>query len=509
MYRIDNQISLAEFISPFGELDQENRWVKIAGMIPWEMYEEKYAEQFCDDNGSPAIKFRMAMGTLIIKQTTSHSDDEVVQDIIENPYMQFLIGLHEFTTTPPFSASSITNFRKYISAEMINEINNLLFRAVYPEPGDVTEKPGNNDEDRDNDESDSQGGGDADSHGNIENPTGSDAPNKGTLILDATCAPADIAYPTDVNLLNEAREKLEAIIDTLQPYNFLAPKPRTYRFEARREYLSFALKRRPGVEKVREAIKKQLAYVARNIRHIDAMLERIPLECLSIVQQAQLTTIRILYTQQLYMYENNTHSVGDRIVSIGQPHVRPIVRGKAKAPVEFGAKISISLTGGYSFLDRLSWDAYNEDSDLISAVETYKRHNGCYPERVLADKIYRTKENREYCKRLGIRLSGPPLGRRPKETEKELRKQEARDSADRNPVEGKFGEGKSKYGLNRIMARIKESSETVISMAFLCMNISKRLRELLRFFQIPALFNKYFVDNFSVKRDFYEFVVFG
>jgi len=71
-------------------------------MIPWEMYEKKHAEQFCDDNGSPAIKFRMAMGTLIIKQKTSHSDDEVVQGIIENPYMQFLIGLHEFATAPRF-----------------------------------------------------------------------------------------------------------------------------------------------------------------------------------------------------------------------------------------------------------------------------------------------------------------------------------------------------------------------------------------------------------------------
>jgi hypothetical protein len=228
--------------------------------------------------------------------------------------------------------------------------------------------------------------------------------------------------------------------------------------------------------------------------HIDKMLERISIDHLSSNQQSWLNTIRKFYAQQLFKYETGINSIPDRIVSISQPHVRPIVRGKAKAPVEFGAKISISLTEGYAFLDHLSWDAYNEDSDLIPAIEAYKKHNGCYPERVLADHLYRTQANRKYCKNRGIRLSGPPLGRRAKETEKAMLKQEARDSADRNPVEGKFGEGKTKYGLNRIMARIKESVETVISLAFLCMNINRRLRFLLYFFQVQHIFVR--IDDF-------------
>jgi hypothetical protein len=85
MYKKDNgQITIAEFKSPFGKLDKENRWVKIADMIPWHRFEEKYAEQFCENNGTPAIAFRMAMGTLIIKQMVRHSDDDVLQDIVEN-----------------------------------------------------------------------------------------------------------------------------------------------------------------------------------------------------------------------------------------------------------------------------------------------------------------------------------------------------------------------------------------------------------------------------------------
>ena len=88
------------------------------------------------------------------------------------------------------------------------------------------------------------------------------------------------------------------------------------------------------------------------------------------------------------MFAENTHSIEHRIVSIHQPHVRPIVRGKTNANVEFGAKINVSLMNGYAFLDDLSWDAFNEGTRLMASVEKYKKRFGYYPEEVLADKIY-------------------------------------------------------------------------------------------------------------------------
>jgi hypothetical protein len=118
----------------------------------------------------------------------------------------------------------------------------------------------------------------------------------------------------------------------------------------------------------------------------------------------------------------------------------------------------------------------------IPALETYKEHNSCYPKAVLADKIYRNRENLSYCKERSIRLSGPRLGRPPKITDKGTIKQDKEDSSRRNAVEGKFGEGKRKYVLDRIMTRLKDSSETLTSLAFFCMNISRRLRVLLRRF---------------------------
>ena len=94
------------------------------------------------------------------------------------------------------------------------------------------------------------------------------------------------------------------------------------------------------------------------------------------------------------MYDNRVHSVPDRIVSISQPYIRPIVRGKAAAPVEFGAKLDLSLDEkGMARMEKMSFDAYNESDVLISAVQRYFERTDHYPERVLADKIYRNRAN--------------------------------------------------------------------------------------------------------------------
>src|SRR5699024_2193389 len=135
--------------------------------------------------------------------------------------------------------------------------------------------------------------------------------------------------------------------------------------------------------------------------------------------------------------------------------------------------------GGFVTLDKLSWDAYHEGADLQESVETYRKRYGVYPEAVLADQIYRTRENRRYCKEHGIRLSGPKLGRPSKDKQRQrLQKQiEYQDAAERNAIEGKFGEGKRSYGLGLISACLRATSETVISVQFLVMNLEKILRD--------------------------------
>ena len=169
-------------------------------------------------------------------------------------------------------------------------------------------------------------------------------------------------------------------------------------------------------------------------------------------------------------------------LSLSQPHVRPIVRGKAGAKVEFGAKLSASLDGGYFFLDQLDWNNFNESKHLISQVETYHQRRGYYPTSVHVDKIYRTKENREWCKGRGIRLSGPKLGRPLKNTtqnKEQILKNKAlarQDEIDRIPFEGKFGQSKRHFGLDRVMTKLTITSQCVIAMTFLVINLEKGLR---------------------------------
>jgi hypothetical protein len=307
------------------------------------------------------------------------------------------------------------------------------------------------------------------------------------LLVDATCAPADIAYPTDLNLLNEAREVAEQIIDVLHgPLKGRVAKPRTYRQQARKAYLTAAKARRLSARKWRKAVGKQLRYVHRDLQQITRLLaeEAVSLQLLSSRQYRRLLIIQEVYRQQQAMFDQRSHRIEGRIVSLSQPHIRPIVRGKAKAPTEFGAKVSASLIAGYVFLDQIGWENFNESTRLPKQIEQYRRRFGCYPASVHADKIYRTRDNRAYCRTRGIRLSGPPLGRPPKVTEEnrthhDAQRQVARqDEIDRIAIEGKFGQGKRHLGLGRVMAKLASTSECAIAMTFLVMNLKKLLRSL-------------------------------
>jgi Uncharacterized vancomycin resistance protein len=339
-------------------------------------------------------------------------------------------------------------------------------------------------EDDNNHNDPKSGSGKKDTENGAEKVVSAEPPNnQGILILDATCIPADIKYPTDLGLLNEAREKLEEIVDTLHSANGKeGKKPRTYRQKARKAYLSISKQRSPRKVQLRRGIKHQLQYCKRNLRHVDQLLTEVPpgMAALSRRQVLLPKTIRTVIAQQEKMYKAKNHRVTDRIVNLYQPHVRPIVRGKVSAAVEFGAKVAISIENGICRIEKLSWDAYNEAGTLIESVERYKHRHGYYPEAILADRIYRNRDNLAFCKENNIRLSGPKLGRpsanaQMQKAEKALERLDARM---RNAVEGKFGEGKRKYGLDRIYAKLKETAESMIAMHFLIMNLEHRLRVL-------------------------------
>jgi transposase, IS5 family len=466
MYRKTDkdQLEFENFYLPFsGNLRSDNRWVELSAIIPWQEIEEQYASLFSDTMGAPAKTFRIALGALIIKERLSLTDEETVEQIRETPYLQYFIGFTEYKDEAPFNPSMMVHFRKRITSEILTNINDIIVNRKLQK-----DKP------QDDEPTDPTGGSCAD-----DEPSEScdSNENSGTMMIDASVAPADIAYPTDLNLLNESREQLEDIIDTLyEPIKETTKKPRTYRQKARKDYLFVAKRRKAGKKAIRQAIKKQLQYIRRDMKHIERLFKRSSLSVLSSRQYRNLLVINELYRQQESMFERRSHSIEDRIVSIAQPHVRPIVRGKASANVEFGAKIMVSQINELNILEEISWDNVNEATLLQNQIERYHDRMGVYPEAVLADKLYRNRDNLQYCKIRGIRLSGPKLGR-PCAGSSQDKKIEKADSAKRNAIEGTFGTAKRRYSMNRIMMKLRETSETSISLIILVMNLEKLLRD--------------------------------
>jgi IS5 family transposase len=432
----------------------------------------------------------LVIGAVIIKHKLNLSDRETVAQIQENPYLQYFVGLPGFQMEEPFAASLFVDIRKRMGEGVFEVFHGAIIDAVETQDEKrgktrkvrkVSATEAAEEEERSDDEQRPPPAG----SGGMEES--SEAPDpQGKLILDATVAPQAIRYPTDLSLLNEAREFSEQIIDKLYPHTGWGKKPRTYRVKARKDYLAIAKQKRPTAKARRRGIKQQLQYLRRNLGHIERLLghwkegSELPLSRWLLYRY---WVIQHLYEQQREMYQTNSRRCDNRIVSISQPYVRPIVRGKLDKPVEFGAKLSVSLTGeGLARVDHLRWDAFHEGHDLKSQVEAYRDRYGHYPEVVLGDTIYGSRENRCYLKQRGIRFAGKPLGRPKKVTEenreelKRLKRQRREEYLQRIPIEGKFGQGKNGYRLNYIRAKRADTSVAWINSIFLVMNLLILLR---------------------------------
>jgi transposase, IS5 family len=279
--------------------------------------------------------------------------------------------------------------------------------------------------------------------------------------------------------LNDARTHAETIIDVICETNQLK-KPRVYRRNARKVYLNVVRRKKKAKKWLRAQIRKLLGFVKRDIRVIQEFLEK----GYSLPEKHQIwwETIQKIYEQQQYMYDQHTHSVAERIVSFHQPWIRPIVRGKAKAAVEFGVKFDMSMDNGIARLERTSFDAYNESEVLVGAIRRYYDRHGCYPERVLADKIYRNRQNITYCKIRGIHLSGPSLGRPQKNAGHAAKAIEYQDNADRVEVERGFSLLKRCFGAGLIRTKLKNTTLSSIALSVIAMNLSKLTADFLRSF---------------------------
>lgn len=476
----NSQLKFSDFQQPIGlKMNPKNRWIKKAESIPWAEIENRYSKLFPSAKGNPAKPLRMALGSLLIQKQYGYSDRELVEQITENPYYQYFVGLPGYQMEAPFVPSLLVEFRKRLTDEILMEINELIIN--YNNKTDA------------NDGDDNQDGEKV----QIEQNGNSKGKNSGTLMLDATCVPQHIAFPQDINLLNAAREDLEEIIDTICKDNN-EKKPRTYREKARKDYLDLAKSKKRSKTKIRKGIKKQLNYVKRDLGYIDTFLGKGIV--LSQKDSNRLAVIRKVYEQQKTMYDEKKNSIPNRIVSLDQPYIRPIVRGKAKTPTEFGAKIDMSIDEkGMARLEKMSFEAYNESDVLIGSIQRYYDRWNLYPERVLVDKIYRNRKNLAFCKEHGIRLSGPALGRPKKDSASDI-KTVYKDAVDRIEVERGFSLAKRNFGLGCIWTKLDVTTKSSIALSIVAMNLHR-----LSVFSFSLFIKRVFfqiVERFSIRKVF-------
>ena len=459
-YTPQNQLSLEMFEHPFERnLDSENRWVKLAALVPWDALAEIYAAKLDAGSGRKSVNIRTVLAALIIKHKLRLDDRGTVAMIQENIYLQYFCGLKAFATDRVFDPSLFVDIRKRLGGQEFDAFNRHVIESsenIRPHQGRIKR-----------------------SKGNRPDGDGPKNTNRGTLKVDATVADQEIAHPTDLKLLNASRENLERIIDLLYIRPVDGVKPRTYRRKARKQYLDSAKKKRIGKKEIRRKLKSQLQYIRRDMQIVQDLLQRPGRnKVLEKRDRKLLDTIGKVYGQQKYMYDNRARRCEKRIVNLFQPHVRPIVRGKDKGKTEFGSKINISEVDGFSRVDHLEWEAYNESGDLQIQVERFRELYGCCPKVLLADRIFLTRENRRYLDEKGIKIYGKPLGRPPKDAVKTpaQKHRDKKQAAKRNHVEGKFGQAKRGYGLNNILARLPETSESWINGIFFVMNLTKLLQ---------------------------------
>jgi len=428
----EQQLELFERSMPFADkLDRTNRWIRMAHAINWRALEVSYAKLFAQ-TGRPALRARYVLGTLILKHQFELSDDDIVQLILECPYLQYFIGLAQFTMSEPFETSSLSRVRERLGEETFQEFEETLISTL------VAQK----------------------------------IIKSKSLQVDATVFESDITYPTDCGLLEKARQFCVKQIQQLS--QVVQKKVRTYCRVAKKQYLNFAKKKHKAKKQIRRMQKSLLQYLRRNIRQVGDLMAHAHARGYEIAEKVAETfeTVKRTYAQQREMYKEKKKSIANRIVSLAKPYVRPIVRGKNGKDVEFGAKAQLSHVDGYLFADHLSFENFNEGPLLKESLDAHQRRFHQLPKEVIMDQIYGSRDNRDLLREKGIRTSVKKLGRPSTDeasvSEARWRKRKQRE---RNQIEGAIGNGKTCYDLGVVRARTPRTEASWIQMALFSRNL--------------------------------------
>ena len=283
-----------------------------------------------------------------------------------------------------------------------------------------------------------------------------------TVYTDASCYESLMRFPTDVQLLWECTEKAYTMMCDISS-RLGEHRLRTKYNDIEKANLAYRRQRKHTHKQTRKMTRRLLALLDKILGEIRRQMRIHPDEGLLDDKQLDiLETVTRVYRQQTNHFKSGDprESIPNRIVSISKPYVRPIVRGKETKTVEFGAKCNNILIDGISFIEKLSFNAFNEGTRLRHCISLAQKLTGVPVKKIGGDQGYSGNANRTFCKDHKIETSFTQKGRAGTNEVKNATKRElARVRA--TVMEGSFGTQKEHYGLRKIAARIK-STEIIL-----------------------------------------------
>ena len=299
--------------------------------------------------------------------------------------------------------------------------------------------------------------------------------NTHVVVMDATCYESHLRYPTDVKLLWESCERIWKQID-LRCEELSIKKIRRKQKHIGKAFNGYQKYRRKPKKETRKIKRRLLGLLSKGLRQWDDLVFKYGVLLKEKIYH-QIQTIRQIYDQQKARFDDPDFKIKDRIVSISKPYIRPIVRGKEIKKTEFGAKVHSFQIDGITFVEHLSFDAFNEATRLQSTVELSENYFGVCKQ-LGADQIYANNGNRKFCTRRGIHTSFVRKGPKPKIPTQQDQLRSVLANIRASHMEGAFGNEKSNYNLDKIKARNQATEKLWIHFGIWtasAMKIAKRI----------------------------------
>ncbi|MBI5299955.1 MAG: transposase [Deltaproteobacteria bacterium] len=436
----DPQNEFGDF--PFSEyvIDKDHPLVKLSQAIHWKNLLEALSRFYHPTLGRPTIPLRAQAGTLMIKFIKNFSDRETVGYCSDAIPAMFFCGLHPTKVKGTMNpASGLSQFRKAIGPEGMALIQSVLEHAAR----------------------------------------GKSLTKNGQLIVDTTCVPLDIHYPTDIKLLERCRHNILKLFDEAKRLG-LQPVYRTYKRMARKIFIQFSKLSKPK-EKTRKKVHKQLfQFVRRNLKQLtdlrcrathtigkSASTSKHILQFLQNLKTTELKVRTILH-QQKQIRQGFLH-IPNRIVSFHKDHVRPIVRGKFPLNTEFGPKILVAVVKNCLYVVD-SFHANVSDATLVlPALRWFKKTFGHLPKEILGDRGFFSRMRVQWLKALNILAGLQPRG---KNVEKSSANR--RMIRQRQQIEAFISLSKRKFGWNRCRAKNPDHESSWIRFSAVAASVHKR-----------------------------------